>query len=144
MKAASSTDGPVIYYRDKGFLITSAKAKSPHKTYRVDKIEKVSLRRDPFFITLAFTIFLTIAIIKFGFILSDGIYMLWLFSITLTFIAARFGMLFITSKAVSELAFFGLYPRLVDVREAIEKAMHKDDPDDGLAADDDEEDDDDE
>jgi hypothetical protein len=137
---------PVVYYRDKGFLITSSKAKSPNKTYKIDKIEKIALRRDPFFfmifITTLYTLFILRFMIYFEPPLQEIIALMIL--LTMTYFSARFGLLFVTSKAVSELAFIGLYDRLSNVREAIEQAMHRDDPDDGLTAGHDESEDEDE
>lgn len=124
---------PVVYYRDAGFLVTSAKVKSPRKTYRVDKIEKVSIRRDLYFLSLAFTIFLILFLLKFGWITGypHAFFILYI-SIVITYITKQISMLFITSKAVSELAFIGLNDRLEKVRDGIERAMHNESNDDGL------------
>lgn len=132
----TSTDAakPIIYYKDSDYLVSNAKVKSPRKTYRVDKIEKISLRRDPFYFSLAFTILLAFFVMKFGSSVGEGVFRFLLVCIVFTSILRRFGMIMLTSKAISELAFIGLYGRLADVREAIERAMHKEDKDDGLAA----------
>lgn len=130
-----------LYYQDRDFLITSSKAKSPRKTYRIDKIEKISLRRDPFFIMLALSVFTGLFLMRFGFALNIGPFFFFLVVMIGAYVASYFGMLYVTSKAVSELAFVGLYGRLAEVREAIEKAMHKDDVEDGLAADPEDDDD---
>lgn len=138
--AVSPKSGPIVYYEDRDFLITSSKAKSLRKTYRIDKIEKVSLRRDPFYIMLAVTIFIGLFIVRFGAVnFPLQVYLLMLFCAVVTFISSYFGLLFVTSKAISELGFIGVYERLADVRLAIEKSMHKEDPDDGMASNDDEE-----
>lgn len=143
-KTTATAIKPVTYYRDRDFLITSTKAKSPRKTYRLDKIEKVSLRRDPFYILLAFSAFFGFFLLKMGWAVDSDIYFYFGVVVAITAVSRKFGLLMVTSKAVSELAFIGLYDRLVIVREAIEKAMHKEDLEDGTVPDDDEEEDDDE
>lgn len=137
MEAAPATAKPIVYYQDNGFLITSTKAKSPTRTYRVDKIEKVALRNDPFYFAAAFSAMCAVFFLTFNL----GAYLL-LFTLIPLNILSRVSVLYVTSKAVSEIAFIGTHERLHLVREAIEKAMHKDDPDDGLAADHGDEDDD--
>lgn len=139
---STATAKPIIYYEDSSYLVSDAKLKSPRKTYRIDKIEKISLRRDPFYFSLAFTILLAFFVMKFGRPVGENVHLFLLLCLVLTAILRRFGMIMLTSKAISELAFIGLYGRLVNVREAIEKAMHKEDRDDGLAAHDDADDDD--
>lgn len=131
---ATATAKPIIYYEDSSYLVSDTKVRSPRKTYRIDKIEKISLRRDPFYFSLAFTILLAFFVMKFGRPVGDYIHLFLLLCLVLTAILRRFGMIMLTSKAMSELAFIGLYGRLANVREAIEKAMHKEDRDDGLAA----------
>lgn len=138
-KATTTTAAakPIVYYQDKGFLVTSSKAKSPTRTYRVDKIEKVSLRNDPFYFAASFS-----ALVGMFFITFNMAQWLLTLSLIPLYILSRISVLYVTSKAVSEIAFIGTHERLQLVREAIEKAMHKDDPDDGLAADHDKDDDD--
>lgn len=116
-----------IYYQDAQFLVTSSKARAPRKTYRVDKIEKVSLRRDPFFISIAITLFAVLFALKFGRKDTELPTIILSFSIATSYFLRKFGLLYITSKAISELAFIGLYDRLENVRDAIELSMHKED-----------------
>lgn len=133
MKPAATA--PLVYYRDAEFLVTAAKVKSPRKTYRVDKIEKVSIRRDLYFISLAFSGLVFLFLLRFGHVfLSPVPFIIFWMAIVATYVAKQISMLFITSKAVSEFAFIGLNDRLEKVREGIERAMHKEDKDDGLGA----------
>lgn len=134
MKAPDSK--PIVYYRDADFLVTSAKARAARKTYRVDKIEKVSLRRDHFYILLSFTTLYTLFLLKFGKGIPGSAPAVFLALLYVgTYTARHFGLLFVTSKAVSELAFIGIYARLQNVRDAIERAMHREDEDGGVAVD---------
>lgn len=132
MKAA--TTAPHVYYRDAEFLVTAAKVKSPRKTYRVDKIEKVSVRRDLYFISLAFSGLVLLFLLRFGHVFVSPIpFVIFWIAVVATYVTKQISMLFITSKAVSEFAFIGLSDRLDKVREGIEKAMHQEDKD-GLGA----------
>jgi hypothetical protein len=49
-----------------------------------------------------------------------------------TYFLKGFGMLFVTSKAISEFAYFDSYKTLELVRDAIERAMHISDRDDDI------------
>ena len=42
----------VVYYEDGRFFVSNRNLKTPRKTFRVARIEKLALRRDPFFICL--------------------------------------------------------------------------------------------
>lgn len=130
-----------VYYKDQDFFISATKARSKTKTYRIDKIEKVSLRRDVFYASLAFTALVAFFYYKFSRIFGAELFVLLGVGVAASVFTSRIGLLFITSKAVSELAFIGQLERLEKVRNAIEKAMHKEDEDDGFVADHDEDED---
>lgn len=130
-----------VYYKDADFLVTSSKARAQRKTYRVDKIEKISLRRDPFLISLAMTVFTILFFISFGRESTFLPTIVLSIMVSATIFLRRIGMLYITSKAISELAFIGLYERLEQVREAIEKSMHKEDESGMSVADEDDDED---
>ncbi|MFT8247170.1 hypothetical protein [Roseomonas sp. BN140053] len=136
--------GAKIYYKDRRFLISSVQARSPWKTYRTNRIEKVSVRRDPFFITLALCILIWFFIVTF---IKPGVFVNALILLALgapAYLTYRIGILMVTTKALSEVAFIGDYAVIRKVRTAIEKALHDHDSgDSGLAAHDDASDDDD-
>lgn len=133
---------PTVYYKDNRFLVTSVKARSPWKTYKTSKIEKVNLRRDPYFISLAFLVMLLFATMQLGSYLPRGVYFLILLAGAATYVSKSLGVLFVTSKAVSELAFIGDYGTLSQVRDAIEKAMHQENEDGDVTHGEEDEDDD--
>lgn len=134
-QSANKSAGAKVYYQDRRFLISSVQARSPWKTYRTNRIEKVSVRRDPFFFTLAFGVLVWFFVIKF--ISPPGIVSLALIPAIAgpVWLSYRIGVLMVTTKALSEIAFIGDYAVIKKVRAAIERALHDhDSADSGLAS----------
>lgn len=111
-----------IYYQDHRFLVSSAQARSPWKTYRLSRIEKVSIRRDPFYIVLFLYIpcFISASILiesTAWYAITTGL--MW----GTVMLAYNVGILMVTSRALSELAFIGSFATIKKVRAAIELAL---------------------
>ncbi|MEM7619988.1 MAG: hypothetical protein AAF228_05935 [Pseudomonadota bacterium] len=115
-----------IYYDDGRFKVTDKYLKTPRKTYQISRIEKVSIVRDIFFMGLVPTLALL------GFSWQFGAYfypieakIILLIPAIILYTTFRFGTLYITSKALGEPAVIWKYDILVNVREALDKAMHQ-------------------
>lgn len=115
-----------VYYQDEKFLVSERQLKGPRKTYKIRNIEKISLRRDPFYFALAFCVPLVGFAIQFNWLLYwyEIAVIGGLLGIVLpaTF---NLGVLFVESKALSggDMAAIGNLKTLRTVREAVEAAV---------------------
>ena len=120
------------YFENKSYLVDSIQFRGPRKTYRINRIEKVSLRRDPAYIIVGIAILLFLFEVKYD-LISGWIISIIYFGVLGTVSEAAFknlGVLFIETKALSEMAAFGDLKTMRAVREAIEKALRDHDTND--------------
>ena len=125
-----------VYFQDGKFTVTDRNLKTPRKTYRIANIEKIALRHDPIYFALA----VCLPALGLLFAFNDYLYnherlILGGGSALLIFITARYGILFVESKALSEMAALAPMPTLRKVREAVENAIddfHDANPDDDV------------
>lgn len=114
----------VVYYDSGKVFVSDTTLRTPRKTFRLNRIEKLALRRDPLFFALP----ICIPLIVFGYGFFEYLYiyeMLIIFcgSALILFLAYNVGILFVESKAVSEPALVSKLSTLREVRIAVEDAM---------------------
>jgi hypothetical protein len=113
-----------IFYEDGKFTVTDKNLKTPRKTYRIARIEKIALRRDPFYLALA----LAVPLIGFLFAFNNYLYngervALVAIPIILIGSTARLGVLFVESRTLGEMAAIAPMTVLREVRSAVEDAI---------------------
>lgn len=122
----------VVYYEDGRFFVSNRNLKTPRKTFRVARIEKLALRRDPFFICLPIIALLVAFAVRFdGYLYDHEKIIIYGVSAAGFFITKNLAILFVESKAVSEPAAIGSINTLRKVRHAVEDAIddHHDEQD---------------
>lgn len=115
-----------VYYQKGTSLVTSKLFKTARKTYRTTDIEKITLRRPFFFASLPLAVC--------SYYLRDGYsaylydYEQWICIVMFTavpLVAWFIGTMSVTSKSLTDdTAIVGLMPRLVKLREAVERAIY--------------------
>lgn len=124
-----------IYFEDGKFLVTDRNLKTPRKTYRIAKIEKIALRRDPFYFALA----LSLPLLGFWWAFNDLLYtyeriILTSLPVGMIALTSKIGVLYVESLTLGEMAAVANMSVLRNVRAAVEDSM--DDLHDGRAPDD--------
>lgn len=113
-----------IYYDDGKFIVTDKNLKTPRKTYRLSRIEKISLRRDPFYFALAIALPLLGFLWAFNGLLYQGERIaLVVIPLVLVGLTARLGVLYVESRTLGEMAALAQMTKLRDVRQAVEDAI---------------------
>lgn len=113
-----------VYFEGDGFQVTSRNLKTPRKTYKISRIEKIALRRDPFYFALALAVPALGLLFSFNNLLYDyERYILIGGSIFFISATSQLGLLFVESKALSDVAAIGKLSTLRAVREAVESVL---------------------
>jgi hypothetical protein len=113
-----------IYFENGKFSVTDRNLKTPRRTYRIATIEKIALRRDPFYFALALSIPAMGLIFAFNQYLYDYERIILAGGSALALaLTSRLGVLFVESKALAEMAAVASMPTLRQVREAVEAAI---------------------
>lgn len=115
-----------VYYQEGARLVTSKLFKTARKTCRTTDIEKITLRRPFFFASLPLAVCSYSLLDSYSAYLYD--YEQWIciamFS-AVPLIAWFIGTMSVTSKSLTnDTAIVGLMPRLVKLREAVERAIY--------------------
>lgn len=113
-----------IYFENGKFSVTDRNLKTPRRTYRIATIEKIALRRDPFYFALAISLPAVGLIFAFNQYLYDYERIILAGGSGLALaLTSRLGVLFVESKALAEMAAVASMPTLRQVREAVEAAI---------------------
>lgn len=124
-----------VYFDNGKFIVSDRNLKTPRKTYRLGRIEKIGLRRDPFYFALA------LCIPAIGLLLAFNNYLynyerviLIVGPLAALYVTSRLGVLYVESKALADMAAIAPISTLRTVRAAVEEAI--DDIHDGADSDD--------
>ncbi|MCB0214226.1 MAG: hypothetical protein KDJ52_33110 [Anaerolineae bacterium] len=114
----------VIYYQSRKFLVSNKQLRTPRKTYRIFRIEKISLRRDILYFSLPICLLVGLFIYNFnGFLYREEILAVGVVIFLVLSLSFYLGVLHVESKAISEPAAISSIKELRKVRAAVENAM---------------------